>query len=122
MDVLRNGDEALAAICTTPFDAVVMDIMLAGRDGLSVLRQARGRGNGTAEIEITNTGEGIRPELQPRVFERFVRGDEARCRAIEGCGLGLTICRWIVQSHGGTIQLMSDATKRTTATVRLPLV
>jgi len=79
------------------------------------------RHNGSAEIEITNTGEGIPPELQPRVFERFVRGDEARSRAIEGCGLGLTICRWIVQSHGGTIQLSSDAAKKTTATVRLPL-
>jgi signal transduction histidine kinase len=80
------------------------------------------RRNGTAEIKITNTGEGIPPELRPRVFDRFVRGDEARSRAIEGCGLGLTICRWIVQSHGGTIQLSSDATKKTTATVRLPLV
>ena len=79
------------------------------------------RRNGTAEIEITNTGEGIPTELQPRVFERFVRGDEARSRAIEGCGLGLSICRWIVQSHGGTIQLSSDAMKRTTALVRLPL-
>ena len=79
------------------------------------------RRNGTAEIEITNTGEGIPTELQLRVFERFVRGDEARSRAIEGCGLGLTICRWIVQSHGGTIQLSSDAMKRTTALVRLPL-
>ncbi len=79
------------------------------------------RRNDTAEIEITNTGEGIPPGLQARVFERFVRGDEARSRAIEGCGLGLTICRWIVQSHGGTIQLSSDATKKTTALVRLPL-
>jgi signal transduction histidine kinase len=79
------------------------------------------RRNGTAEIEITNTGEGIPPELQARVFERFVRGDEARSRAIEGCGLGLTICRWIVQSHGGTIQLSSDAARKTRALVRLPL-
>lgn len=77
--------------------------------------------NGAAEIEITNTGEGIPQELQARVFERFVRGDEARSRAIEGCGLGLTICRWIVQSHGGTIQLSSDAAKNTTALVSLPL-
>jgi len=77
--------------------------------------------NGAAEIKITNTGVGIPPELQARVFDRFVRGDEARSRAIEGCGLGLSICRWIVQAHGGTIQLVSDATKTTTALVRLPL-
>lgn len=57
VDVLRNGDEALAAICTTPFDAVVMDIMLAGRDGLSVLRQARARGNRTPVLLLSARGE-----------------------------------------------------------------
>jgi signal transduction histidine kinase len=77
--------------------------------------------DGAAEIEITNTGEGIPPALQPRVFERFVRGDEARSRAIEGCGLGLSICRWIVQAHSGAIQLSSEPGRSTTATVRLPL-
>lgn len=90
------------------------------RPGGTVTMALRRR-NGAAEIEITNTGEGIPQELQPRVFERFVRGEEARRRAIEGCGLGLTICRWIVQSHGGTIQLSSDTTRKTTALVRLPL-
>ncbi len=57
VDVLRNGDDALAAICTTPFDAVVMDIMLAGRDGLSVLRQARARGNRTPVLLLSARGE-----------------------------------------------------------------
>ncbi len=74
-----------------------------------------------AEIEITNTGEGVPPELQPRVFERFVRGNEARSRAIEGSGLGLSICRWIVVAHGGTIQMTSQPGQTTTVTVRLPL-
>jgi len=41
VDVLRDGDEALAAVEHTPFDAVVLDIMLIGRDGLSVLKQMR---------------------------------------------------------------------------------
>ncbi len=57
VDVLHNGDEALAAICTTPFDAVVLDIMLAGRDGLSVLRQARARGNRTPMLLLSARGE-----------------------------------------------------------------
>ncbi|MCI0536616.1 MAG: HAMP domain-containing histidine kinase [Verrucomicrobiales bacterium] len=90
------------------------------RPGGSVSIALRRR-NGTAEVEIINTGEGIPPELQARIFERFVRGDEARSRAIEGCGLGLTICRWIVQSHAGTIELSTDAGKKTTALVRLPI-
>jgi len=57
VDVLRNGDDALAAVCTTPFDGVVMDIMLAGRDGLSVLRQARARGNRTPVLLLSARGE-----------------------------------------------------------------
>ena len=57
VDVLRNGDDALAAICTTPFDAVVMDIMLAGRDGLSVLRQARARAIRIPVLLLSARGE-----------------------------------------------------------------
>ena len=44
VDVLGNGDEALSAIGSTPYDVVVLDIMLPGRDGLSVVRQLRSAG------------------------------------------------------------------------------
>jgi signal transduction histidine kinase len=74
-----------------------------------------------AEISVANTGPGIPPELAGRVFERFVRGPEASSQAADGCGLGLTICQWIVQAHGGTIQIATDAARLTTALVRLPL-
>jgi DNA-binding response OmpR family regulator len=57
VDVLHNGDEALAAILSTAFDAVVLDIMLAGRDGLSVLRQVRTRGNQTPVLLLSARGE-----------------------------------------------------------------
>lgn len=77
--------------------------------------------DGAAEIEIINTGAGIPPALQPRVFDRFVRGDEARAKAIDGSGLGLTIAQWITKAHHGSIQLSSVPGQSTTATVRLPL-
>jgi len=79
------------------------------------------RAGDLAEIEIVNTGDGIPPSLQPRVFDRFVRGDEARRNAIDGCGLGLTIARWLAHAHHGTIELVS-APGRTKAVVRLPLL
>ena len=56
VDVLGNGDEALDAICRTPFDAVVLDIMLPGRDGLSVVRQLRGRRNRTPVLLLSARG------------------------------------------------------------------
>jgi len=57
VDVLRDGDEALEAILKEPFDAVVLDIMLAGRDGLSVLRQLRAKGNHTPVLLLSARGE-----------------------------------------------------------------
>src|ERR1035437_10138455 len=57
VDVCHTGDDALAAATTTPFDAVVLDIMLPGRDGLSVLRQLRERKNTTPVLLLSARGE-----------------------------------------------------------------
>jgi len=75
----------------------------------------------TAELKITNTGPGIPPELQGRVFERFFRGDASHANTVDGCGLGLSIAQWIVTAHGGTIQVASEPGKLTIVTVRLPV-
>ena len=79
------------------------------------------RVNGHAELKISNTGAGIPVEAQPRVFERFFRGDASHGDAVEGCGLGLSIAQWIVKAHAGTIRLESEPGKLTTATVCLPI-
>ncbi len=57
VDVMHDGDDALAAIEITPFDGVVLDIMLIGRDGLSVLRQMRAKGNQTPVLLLSARGE-----------------------------------------------------------------
>ncbi len=57
VDVCHNGEEALAATQATPFDGIVLDIMLPGRDGLSVLRQLRGRKNATPVLLLSARGE-----------------------------------------------------------------
>ncbi|MGA3182251.1 MAG: ATP-binding protein [Verrucomicrobiota bacterium] len=74
-----------------------------------------------AQLQISNTGAGLAPELQPRVFERFFRGDPSHNRDVEGCGLGLSIAQWIATAHGGAIQFDSQPGKLTTLVVRLPL-
>lgn len=73
-----------------------------------------------AEVRISNTGRGIPPEALPKVFEPFFRGDVGHGQAVEGCGLGLSIARWIVSAHGGTIQIASEPGGLTTAIVGLP--
>jgi signal transduction histidine kinase len=75
----------------------------------------------TAELVIANTGPGIPAEILLRIFEPFFRGDSSHSQAVEGCGLGLSIARWITTSHGGTIQITSEPNRLTTATLRLPL-
>jgi signal transduction histidine kinase len=74
-----------------------------------------------AQFTITNTGAGIPPEILPRVFDRFFRGDPAHSQTVDGCGLGLSIAQWIVSAHNGTIKIESATAKPTTVTVRLPL-
>jgi signal transduction histidine kinase len=73
-----------------------------------------------AEFQITNDGDGISLETPARLFDRFVRGGNMKGK-VEGCGLGLSIAHWIVQAHGGSIELCPEAGGRTTALVRLPI-
>jgi heavy metal sensor kinase len=77
--------------------------------------------NGWAHLSISDTGIGIPPEDLPHVFDRFYRVDKARTRSLGGSGLGLAIAKWIVQAHGGGIQVNSRVGEGTTFTVTLPV-
>ena len=76
--------------------------------------------NGLAVLKISDTGQGIAPEDLPRVFEWFYRADKSRTGA-GNAGLGLSICKAIVEAHGGTIEVASEPNVGTTFTVRLPV-
>ena len=80
-----------------------------------------GSKNGDAHIVVTDTGIGIPAEDQPRIFDRFYRVDKARSRAQGGAGLGLSIARWIVEGHGGTLSVESAPGRGSAFTVELPV-
>lgn len=74
-------------------------------------------------LSITDTGTGIPAELQPRIFERFFRADEARSRSQSdggGAGLGLAISRWIAEAHQGRLEVTRSDSKGSTFTAALP--
>jgi signal transduction histidine kinase len=77
--------------------------------------------NGNAEVEVWDTGIGIPDEEQSRLFERFFRASSATDAAVPGVGLGLSITRAIVDSHGGRLSFTSAEGKGTTFRVQLPL-
>ena len=75
-----------------------------------------------AEISVRDSGIGIDPAFLPFVFDRFRQADSSTSRQHSGLGLGLSICKQLVELHGGTIRASSEGTgKGATFTVRLPL-
>jgi signal transduction histidine kinase len=69
---------------------------------------------------VRDSGIGISGDQQHRIFDRFFRSVEAQQRAIQGTGLGLAVCKAIVEAHGGEITIDSETGVGTTVTVTLP--
>ena len=78
--------------------------------------------DGKVVITVTDTGIGIAPGDLPHIFDRFWRADSARTRTGErpGAGLGLAICKWIAEAHGGSIEVQSRPGRGSRFTVTLP--
>ncbi len=73
------------------------------------------------EVFVQDTGMGIPPEDQPRLFERFYRVDKARSRELGGTGLGLAIVKHLVRTHGGEVRVESEMNQGSTFFFTLPV-
>jgi signal transduction histidine kinase len=79
-------------------------------------------GNRVARIYISDNGIGIPSNEIPYVFEPFYRIDRSRSKIIGGYGLGLSICKTIIQAHGGTISITKNRPRGITVIIELPIV
>ena len=72
-------------------------------------------------IDVTDSGIGIKPDEQERVFERFYRANDPRIEKITGTGLGLTLAREVLRMHGGDVTIESQLDRGSTFTATLPV-
>jgi heavy metal sensor kinase len=111
------NEAALERLFLTVLDNAVKYTAPGGRVALTLsLHESQ------AIIEVHDTGIGIAAKDLPHVFERFYRADQARSRETRGSGLGLSIAKWIAESHNGSIDLESTPGQGTKVTIRLPLL
>jgi heavy metal sensor kinase len=116
-DLTLSGDEELLKrMLLNLLDNAVKYTPAGGEISVGLARQ-----NGSAQIVVSDTGIGIPEAAQLHVFDRFYRVDKARSRQLGGAGLGLSIVRWIVEAHGGTIGVKSSPGQGSSFSVELPL-
>lgn len=92
----------------------------ATRHTRTVVAFSLGVAGGEAELAVDDDGPGIPTEERDRVFDRFVRLDEARARDAGGSGLGLAIVAQLVAAHGGSVRVRDSALGGARIEVRLP--
>ncbi len=115
--VTVSGDRAwLGRLVLNLVDNAIKFTPRSGRVTVRVRKEDR-----TGTIEVADTGLGIAPDVLPHVFDRFYRVDPAGSSAPTGVGIGLSLVRWIVERHQGSIDVASRVGEGTTFTVRLPL-
>jgi heavy metal sensor kinase len=115
--VTMQGDRAhLRRLLLNLVDNAIKYTPAGGRVTLSVQRD-----HGWVTLRVSDTGIGVAPEEQERIFQRFYRAPEALSRGEEGSGLGLCIARSIAEAHGGRVEVQSTVGCGSTFTVFLPL-
>jgi len=132
-ELAKQQDVTLEGNVELDVDPVMMDTQAIGRvlNNLigNALRHTTSHGrvsvwvrrtNQGVDVTVSDTGEGIRAEDLPHIFESFYRGEKSRNRNTGGAGLGLAIARGIVNAHAGDIKVESQIGKGTQFTFHLP--
>ena len=114
-----SGDRArIEQVLTNLLDNALKYTPAGGRIGIEVRREG-----GEAVLEISDTGEGMSPELIARVFDLFVQGERTLARQPGGLGIGLTMVKRLVEMHDGVIRAQSAGAGRGAKfSVRLPAI
>ena len=114
-----SGDEALIRQLVL----ILLDNAVKYTPAGGTVRLAMSERPDTFELLVSDTGSGIAPEAQPRLFERFFRADSSRYRTpdgVGGAGLGLSIARWIAEAHHGAVSLRASSAQGSQFAVVLP--
>jgi signal transduction histidine kinase len=111
---LIQGDSQRLHLALTNVLQNALDYTSEGRVTLQTASE-----DGHVIVMVRDTGQGIPPEVQPRIFERFYRGDQARTS--RGVGLGLAMVRKVAELHGGTIEVESQPGEGSTFRLILPV-
>jgi heavy metal sensor kinase len=111
----KGDEELLRRLVVNLLDNAIRYTPPGGR--VSAALEAEGQ---RLRIRVSDTGAGIPAEAAPHVFERFYRADKARSRQDGGFGLGLSIVKWIAESHHGAVELTGNSGPGSTFTVTLP--
>lgn len=116
LPVIRGDRQALASVVINLLDNAYK---YTGSNKQIRLRACHK--NATVQIEVADNGIGLSSRETERIFDRFYQVDQSLAREQSGCGLGLSIVRFIVEGHNGSISVNSQPGTGSTFTVRLPL-
>lgn len=114
---LNLDEKRMAQVLSNLVSNAIRHTPAGGRVKLDAQRSDAQRGNGTIQIIVSDTGEGIAASALPFVFDRFFRADKSRFATGEESGLGLAIAKSLVEAHGGRITVQSEVGVGTTFTV-----
>lgn len=116
-DIEATADPSLLKQCLR---ILVDNAIKYSPEGTDIILRLQKRDEKNYSVEVQDNGIGIKPDEVEKIFERFYRSDPARNRQSGGCGLGLSIAKWIADKHGGFFEVLSYEKLGTRISLVLP--